>query len=175
LLAALKESCLTTLPRFLFALGIREVGEATARSLAHHFGSVENISAASEEQLLSVADVGPVVAHYIADFFKQTHNLEAVESLIAAGIHWPEIVLVPAEELPLTGQTWVITGNLEQISRADAKAQLQALGAKVAGSVSAKTHGLIAGPAAGSKLTKAQELGITIIDEAELLALLAEH
>ncbi len=175
LLAALKESRLTTLPRFLFALGIREVGEATARSLAHHFASIENISAASEEQLLSVADVGPVVAHYIADFFKQAHNLEAVENLIAAGIHWPEIVLVPAEELPLTGQTWVITGNLEQISRADAKAQLQALGAKVAGSVSAKTYGLIAGPAAGSKLTKAQDLGITIIDEAELLALLAEH
>ncbi len=175
LLQALETSKNTTLPRFLFALGIREVGEATARNLAKHFGQLEALAEASEEQLLEVPDVGPIVAHYIADFFKQPHNLEAVQALQNAGLVWPDETPADAASLPLAGQTWVITGNLSEISRSDAKSHLQDLGAKVAGSVSAKTTALIAGPAAGSKLTKAQDLGIEIIDEAALLALLAEH
>jgi DNA ligase (NAD+) len=175
LLQALETSKNTTLPRFLFALGIREVGEATARNLAKHFGNIAALAEADEEQLLEVADVGPIVAHYIADFFKQSHNLEAVQALQDAGLTWPDETPADAASLPLAGQTWVITGNLSDISRSEAKGHMQDLGAKVAGSVSAKTTGLIAGPAAGSKLTKAQDLGIEIIDEAALLALLAEH
>jgi len=174
LLAALEKSKSTTLARFIFALGIREVGEATALALARHFGNFEALSAASEERLLEVSDVGPVVADHLRQFFDSTSSMAVVAELRAAGVHWPDLEQA-ADELPLSGQTWVVTGRLEQLSRDDAKAQLQALGAKVAGSVSAKTTCVVAGPGAGSKLDKAQSLSIPVIDEAEFLALLAGH
>lgn len=173
LLRALEASKNTTLAKFIYALGIREVGEATARNLARHFGRFEDIAAASEDTLQRVDDVGPIVAHFIADFFAQPHNLEAVAALRDAGVHWLDED-VSAQELPLDGLTYVVTGTFSQIKRAEAKTHLQNLGAKVAGSVSAKTHCVIAGPAAGSKLTKAQELGIDVIDEDALLALLRD-
>ena len=175
LLAALEKSRDTTLPRFIFALGIREVGEATALSLARHFGSWESLASAGEESLLEVADVGPVVADHLAQFFDSPTNMQVVASLREAGVHWPDIEARVAQDLPLSGQTWVVTGKLVQLSRNDAKAQLQALGATVAGSVSAKTHCVVAGPGAGSKLKKATELDISVIDEQALLALLEEH
>lgn len=175
LLAALQESKQTTLPRFIFALGIREVGEATALSLARHFGSWSALVAASEQQLLQVDDVGPVVADHLRQFFDSASSMQAVESLRAAGLSWPDIERLPAQSLPLAGQTWVVTGKLEALDREDAKSYLQALGAKVAGSVSPKTTCLVAGPGAGSKLLKAQESGVEIIDEQSLLKLLAAH
>jgi len=175
LIAALEDSKTTTLPRFLFALGIREVGEATALNLARHFGKLEGIMAADLESLQSVDDVGPVVAQRIVDFFAAEHNRDVVAALQAAGIHWPESEPAPQPaELPLTGQTYVVTGTMSSLSRNDAKARLQALGAKVAGSVSAKTHCLVAGEKAGSKLTKAQELDVEIIDEETFLERLGE-
>ncbi len=175
LLAALEKSRDTTLPRFIFALGIREVGEATALSLARHFGSWESLAGAGEESLLAVADVGPVVADHLAQFFDSPTSMQVVASLREAGVHWPDIEARVSQDLPLSGQTWVVTGKLVQLSRNDAKAQLQALGATVAGSVSAKTHCVVAGPGAGSKLKKATKLNISVIDEQELLALLEEQ
>ncbi len=175
LMKALDASKGTSLSRFIFALGIREVGEATARSLARHFGSFEALAEADEAALLAVEDVGPVVAHYIVEFFQQEHNLEAVAQLRKAGLHWPDETPSDSAAEPLVGQTYVLTGTLEVMSRNEAKAHLQALGAKVAGSVSAKTHYLVAGPGAGSKLAKARELGVDIIDESALLDLLREH
>ncbi|OOV88543.1 NAD-dependent DNA ligase LigA [Oceanospirillum linum] len=176
LLDALQQAKHTTLPRFIYALGIREVGEVTAKQLAQHFCDLAVIRNATEEQLLEVPDVGPIVAHHIVTFFRQAHNLEMLDALLAEGIEWPEIEAQPsAEELPLAGQTLVLTGTLNQLKRNDAKAALEALGAKVSGSVSKKTQLVIAGEAAGSKLTKAQELGIDITDEEGLLALLHEH
>ena len=174
LLAALDKSKTTTLPRFIFALGVREVGEATALSLAQHFGSWEKLVAASEEQLLEVPDVGPVVADHLRQFFDSGSSMAVVAELRAAGVEWPDLDQADAGEQPLAGQTWVVTGKLEQLTRDEAKAHLQALGAKVAGSVSAKTTCLVAGPGAGSKLSKAESLGIEVIDEQALLALLAE-
>ena len=175
LLAALEQSKHTTLPRFIFALGIREVGEATALSLARHFGSWEALHQAREEALLEVDDVGPVVADHLVQFFDSRSSMQVVEALRASGVGWPDLELAPQDDLPLAGQTWVVTGKLEQLSRNDAKAHLQALGAKVAGSVSAKTTCLVAGPGAGSKLTRATELKIDTIDEAALLGLLSLH
>lgn len=174
LLAALEKSKHTTLPRFIFALGIREVGEATALALARHFGNWEALAAASEERLLDVGDVGPVVADHLRQFFDSEGSMAVVRELRAAGVSWPDIA-VDTVDLPLAGQTWVVTGKLEQLGRDDARARLQALGAKVAGSVSAKTTCVVAGPGAGSKLGKAQELGVEVIDEAAFLALLAAH
>lgn len=171
LLAALEKTKSTTLSKFIYALGIREVGEATARNLARHFVSLEAIMAADEESLQGVDDVGPIVAHFVADFFRQPHNLEAVAALRSQGVHWPDEVAT-ANGLPLDGLTYVVTGTFSQIKRSDAKTYLQNLGAKVAGSVSAKTHCVIAGPAAGSKLTKAQQLGVDVIDEQALIELL---
>ncbi|WP_281704234.1 NAD-dependent DNA ligase LigA [Aeromonas taiwanensis] len=168
LVAAIDAARSTTLPRFLFALGIREVGEATALNLANHFLTLDALRAASVEQLLAVADVGEVVAKHVYYFLRQPHNVEVLEALLAAGIHWPAIEKKEAAEQPFAGKTFVLTGTLTQLSRNDAKAALQALGAKVAGSVSAKTDVLVAGEAAGSKLAKAQELGITIWTEEEL-------
>lgn len=165
----------TSLPRFLFALGIREVGETSARNLAMHFGSLPALMEASEEQLLEVDDVGPIMSEYILSFFAESRNRKEVERLQAAGVHWPDIEVKSDDELPLKELTYVITGTLEQISRNEAKAALQELGAKVAGSVSAKTSVLVAGPGAGSKLKKAQDLGIEIIDEDALIALLSQH
>lgn len=174
LVAAISDSKQTTLARFLYSLGIREVGEATAANLAAHFKTLELIQNASIEDLLKVADVGAVVAKHIHHFFAQAHNLEVVNALIDNGVNWPAIEQVDEAALSLKGQTWVLTGTLTQLNRNDAKAQLQALGAKVAGSVSKNTDCLVAGEAAGSKLAKAQELGIKVIDEQALLALLAQ-
>lgn len=173
LLEALQRSKSTTLARFIFALGIRHVGEATARDLARHFGSLEAIMAADEEALLQVPDVGPVVAHSIHSFLAQPHNREVLQQLRAQGIHWPDVDVPEASAQPLLGQTVVLTGTLPTLSRDQAKAMLEAAGAKVAGSVSKKTSFVVAGAEAGSKLEKAQSLGVPVLDEAALLALLA--
>ncbi len=175
ILLALENTKKTTLAKFIFALGIREVGEATARNFANYFGSFEALAAADEESLQKVPDVGPVVAHFVAEFFSQESNREAVDKLRAAGIYWDNIEVASPEALPLNGLTYVLTGTLEALSRDDAKAHLLALGAKVAGSVSAKTDYVVAGPGAGSKLAKAEELGLKVMDEAALLELLREH
>lgn len=169
---AIKQAKTTTLARFLYSLGIREVGEATAANLAQHFAEFERIRTASVEQLLEVSDVGEVVAKHISQFFAQPHNIEVIEQLLEAGITWPAIEQADESQLSLKGQTWVLTGTLTQLNRNDAKAQLQALGAKVAGSVSKNTDCVVAGEAAGSKLAKAQELGVKVIDEQGLLDLL---
>jgi DNA ligase (NAD+) len=174
LLDALERSKRTSLPRFIFALGIREVGEATALALARHFGNWEDLAAASEQQLLGVSDVGPVVADHLRQFFDSASSMAVVAELRSAGVSWPDIA-VDLSALPLAGQTWVVTGKLEALDRDEARARLQALGAKVAGSVSAKTTCVVAGPGAGSKLGRAQELGVEVIDEAAFLALLASH
>ncbi|XDF37867.1 NAD-dependent DNA ligase LigA [Paracidovorax avenae] len=171
-LAALEKSKHTTLPRFLFGLGIRHVGEATAKDLARHFGGLDAIIGASVEQLLEVNDVGPIVAEAIHTFFAQPHNLEVVEQLRACGVTWKEGPPAERTTLPLAGKTFVLTGTLPTLSREDAKERLEAAGAKVAGSVSKKTHYVVAGEEAGSKLTKAQELGVPVLDEAGMLALL---
>ncbi|MEZ5606838.1 MAG: NAD-dependent DNA ligase LigA [Burkholderiaceae bacterium] len=174
LLEALQKSKQTTLARFLFALGIRHVGEATAKDLARHFGTLDAAMAADIDQLAQVPDVGPVVAASIHTFFAQPHNREVVEQLRAAGITWPEGAPSAAALQPLAGKTFVLTGTLPSLSREEAKALLEAAGAKVAGSVSKKTHYVVAGFDAGSKLDKAQALGVPVIDEAQLRALLAE-
>ena len=174
LLAAIEASKQTTLPRFMFGLGIRHVGEATAKELARHFGKLDAIMDASEAQLLTVSDVGPIVAKSLRTFFDQPHNREVVEQLRACGVTWEEsevgeAVLTPK---PLAGKTFVITGTLPTLSRDEAKDMLEAAGAKVAGSVSKKTDYLLAGADAGSKLEQARELGVAVIDEALLLAML---
>lgn len=175
ILAALNNSKKTTLAKFIYALGIREVGESTARNFANYFGSFEAMAAAEQEALQLVPDVGPVVAHFVAEFFEQDSNRAAVTALRDAGIHWDNIEVASPEALPLNGLTYVLTGTLEALSRDDAKAHLLALGAKVAGSVSAKTDYVVAGPGAGSKLAKAEELGLKVMDEAGLIDLLREH
>lgn len=172
ILAALEKSKQTTLPRFLFALGIRQVGESTAKDLAGHFGSLDAIMQASVDQLLQVNDVGPVVAQSIVLFFSQPHNGEVVEQLRACGITWPEGAPSERALQPLAGKIIVLTGTLPNLSRDEAKDKLEAAGAKVSGSVSKKTSYVVAGAEAGSKLSKAQELGVPILDEAGLLALL---
>jgi DNA ligase (NAD+) len=174
-LASIEKSKHTTLPRFLFGLGIRHVGEATAKELARHFGKMDAIMDATLDQLLQVADVGPIVAQSLRTFFDQPHNREVVEQLRACGVTWAEGEPTAGASLPLAGQTFVLTGTLPTLSRDQAKDMLEALGAKVAGSVSKKTHGVVAGAEAGSKLDKAQELGIPVLDEAGLLALVAQH
>ncbi|MBQ0753549.1 MAG: NAD-dependent DNA ligase LigA [Gammaproteobacteria bacterium] len=171
LVAALAESRGTTLPRFLFALGIREVGEATALALSKFFGGLEAVMAADEELLQRVPDVGPIVASRIRHFFQQQHNLDVIRSLRDAGVHWQEFDPSDAAgEQPLDGETWVLTGSMNILSRDQAKAYLIDLGAKVAGSVSAKTTVVVAGEKAGSKLDKAEKLSIPVIDEAEFIA-----
>ena len=174
LLEQIEHSKQTSLERLLFALGIREVGESTAKALARHYGSLPPLLAASEEQLTEVADVGPVVASRIRHFFNDERNQQVVQSLIDAGLHWPEHAPAQAPEGPLVGQTMVLTGTLS-MPRDRAKALLESLGAKVSGSVSKKTSAVIAGAEAGSKLTKAEALGVPVMDEEGLLALLAEH
>jgi DNA ligase (NAD+) len=175
LVAALEKSKQTTLARFLFSLGIRHVGEATAKDLARHFGRIDAIMDASEEQLLAVRDVGPIVAHSIRTFFEQPHNREVVEQLRAAGVTWEEHdgAVADASPKPLAGKTLVLTGTLPTLSRDEAKALIEAAGGKVSGSVSKKTHWVVAGEEAGSKLDKARELGVAVVDEAGLRALLA--
>ena len=175
LVAAIDASRNTTLERLLYALGIRDVGESTAKTLARHFGALAPLMAADEETLRTVPDIGPVVAARIAHFFAEPHNREVIAALQANGVHWKEGAPQRASEGPLAGQTVVLTGGLESMSRDDAGAKLEALGAKVSGSVSKKTSFVVAGEAAGSKLVKAQELGLEIWDEARLLEFLAEH
>jgi len=172
LVLALARSKQTTLPRFLFSLGIREVGETTAVSLAKHFGSLEELAQATDEMLQTVPDVGPVVARHVHQFFGSGSNNALLTRLLAAGVQWPDIEIKTAAQLPLLGQTYVVTGTLLEMDRSQAKAKLEALGAKVAGSVSKKTDALVAGANAGSKLSKAQELGIDVLDEEALLELL---
>lgn len=174
LVNSLQISKKTTLSRFLYSLGIREVGEATAANLALHYKTLEAIKKAGIESLKSVSDVGEIVAKHLYYFLRQEHNLEVIEQLITAGVHWPEIQAVDESELSLRDKTFVITGSFDAMSRNDIKAALQALGAKVAGSVSKKTNTLVAGAAAGSKLTKATELGIEILDESAILKLLGK-
>jgi DNA ligase (NAD+) len=169
---ALEKSKGTTLPRFLFGLGIRHVGEATAKDLARHFGQLDRIMDASVEQLLEVNDVGPVVAQSIRTFFDQPHNREVVEQLRACGLHWEEGEPAAQAPKPLAGRTFVLTGTFPTMSRDQAKDLLEAAGAKVAGSVSKKTDYVVAGAEAGSKLEKAQALGVDVLDEAGMLALL---
>ncbi len=173
ILAALEQSKQTTLPRFLFALGIRHVGESTAKDLARHFGNLDAIMNATAEQLLQVNDVGPVVAQSIRLFFDQPHHREVVEQLRACGVAWPEGAPSERALQPLAGKTVVLTGTLPTLSRDAAKDMLESAGAKVSGSVSKKTSYVVAGAEAGSKLSKAQELGVPVLDEAGLLALLA--
>jgi DNA ligase (NAD+) len=173
-IAAIDKSRATSLARFLYALGIRQVGETTAKDLARHFGEFDRLMDASLEQLLEVNDVGPVVAQSIHTFFAQPHNREVVEQLCAAGIHWPEHDgSADRTPKPLAGQTFVLTGSLPTLAREDAKLLIEAAGGKVSGSVSKKTHFVVAGEEAGSKLDKARELGVAVIDEAALRAMLA--
>ncbi len=174
LVDAIEKSKTTTLPRFLFGLGIRHVGETTAKDLARHFGDIHKLMDASVEQLLEVADVGPIVAQSVHDFFEQQHHKTIVDLLIAAGIKWPAIEGTASDaHRPLLGKTLVITGTLPTLSRDEAKDLIEAAGGKVSGSVSKKTNWLVAGEEAGSKLEKAQALGVEILDEAGLQALLA--
>lgn len=170
-LNALEKSKSTTLARFIYALGIRHVGESTAKALARHFGTLDALLEASEEQILAVDDIGPVVAQSILSFLADPLNRELIEQLRAAGVHWEENEPERVHQ-PLAGKTFVLTGTLPTLKRDDAAAMIEAAGGKVAGSVSKKTSYLVAGDDAGSKLAKAQELGIPILDEAELLTLL---
>jgi DNA ligase (NAD+) len=174
ILVALEKSKQTTLPRFLFGLGIRHVGESTAKELARHFSSLDRVMDASVEKLLEVNDVGPVVAQSLRTFFDQPHNREVVEQLRACGVTWAEGAPAERAPQPLAGQTFVLTGTFPTLKREEAKALLEAAGAKVVGSVSKKTDYLVAGAEAGSKLAKAQELGVAVLDEAGMLALLNE-
>ena len=176
LLDALEKSKQTTLPRFLFGLGIRHVGEATAKALARHFGTLDAVMDATEEQLTEVSDVGPIVAKSLLTFFEQPHNREVVAQLRACGVRWEESEggrPAAAPPKPLAGKTFVITGTLPSLGRDEAKDRVEAAGGKVAGSVSKKTDFVVVGAEAGSKLLKAQELGVVVIDEAALLTLLA--
>ena len=179
ILDALNQSKKTTLARFIYALGIRNVGEATAKDLARHFGSLSAIEAASIEELQQVPDIGPIVAESMINFFAEPHNTQTIAQLIApeaqggAGIHWDE------HESPVgtgifSGKTLVLTGTLPNLTRDEAKMMIESAGGKVSGSVSKKTDFVVAGAEAGSKLEKAQELGVNVINEVELLRLLSE-
>lgn len=174
MLTAIEESKSTTLSRFIYAIGIKGVGETTAQNLAQHFGDLPPLMEASIEALEAVPDIGTITAELIYNFFRAEHNVEVIEALQQAGVHWDKVEQVVSDNLPLEGQTWVITGTLVEsgMSRDDAKARLQALGAKVSGSVSAKTSALLAGEKAGSKLTKAESLGVRVVLEEEFLALI---
>jgi DNA ligase (NAD+) len=174
LLAGLAKSKRTTLARFLYGLGIRHVGETTAKDLAKHFGGIDRVMEASVEQLLEVDDVGPVVAQSIRTFFDQPHNREVVEQLRASGVQWTEGAGAADDAVPrpLAGKTLVLTGTLPTLSRDDAKELIEAAGGKVSGSVSKKTDYVVAGSEAGSKLDKARELGVAVLDEDGLRALL---
>ena len=174
-LAALEKSKQTTLGRFLYALGIREVGTVTAQNLAQHFGFLDRIMAADREALIAVADVGEIVAQHVLNFFAEPHNRSIIEQLRDAGINWQEQEPESPQAAPLNGKIAVITGTLSSLTRDQAKHYLQQLGVKVTGSVSAKTDFLVAGEKAGSKLAKAQTLGIEIFDEDQLIVLLAQH
>ena len=173
LIQAIEKSKQTTLAKFLFALGIREVGEATGQTLAKNFGALEAILDADLEALLEVDDIGPVVAYFIRDFFRNPDNVAIINALRESGVSWSDIDVTARDSQPLKGQTWVLTGAMDVMSRAEAKDRLQDLGAKVAGSVSAKTTRVVAGPGAGSKLNKAESLNIPVMDEPDFIAFLA--
>ena len=173
IVAALEASKRTTLARFVYALGIRHIGETTAKDLARHFGAIDRLMDASPDQLLEVDDVGPVVAQSLHTFFAQPHNREVVEQLRAAGIAWTELDgSADRSPKPLAGRSFVLTGTLPTLARDDAKSMIEAAGGKVSGSVSKKTHFVVAGDEAGGKLDKARELGVEVIDDAALLAML---
>ncbi len=173
LVNALNAAKKTTLVKFIYSMGIREVGEATAANLSQHFLTLAALREATEKELLAVQDVGSIVAKHILSFFREPHNNHVIDELLANGIHWDDIQKPSDDEIkPLEGKTVVLTGTLYKMTRSEAKARLQAMGAKVTGSVSAKTDMLVAGESAGSKLTKAQELGIQILDENALLAMI---
>ncbi|WP_201543549.1 NAD-dependent DNA ligase LigA [Psychrobacter sp. H7-1] len=174
MLRAIEESKKTTLARFIYALGIRGVGETTAQNLAQYFGDLPELMGASIDALEAVPDVGHITAELIYNFFRAEHNIEVINALQQAGVYWDKVEQQALDNLPLDGQTWVITGTLvaSGMSRDDAKAHLQALGAKVSGSVSAKTSALLAGEKAGSKLTKAQSLGVRVVLEDEFLKMI---
>jgi DNA ligase (NAD+) len=171
----LENSKQTTRAKFMYSLGIREVGEATAANLAAHYCELEGIKQADLDSLQEVSDVGVIVAQHLVNFFAEDHNVQVIDELLAVGITWPKIEKIAVDSLPLAGLTYVLTGSLQEMDRTEAKAKLQALGAKVAGSVSAKTSCVVAGEKAGSKLTKAQDLGVDIMNEAQMLALFQEH
>jgi DNA ligase (NAD+) len=171
--AAIEGSKATTLARFIYALGIRHVGETTAKDLARHFGGIDALMAADEKALLEVHDVGPVLAESIARFFGERHNRDVIAALRKAGVHWPETAPQRASAGPLAGLTFVLTGTLPELTREDAKARIEEQGGKVAGSVSKKTSYVVAGADSGSKLSKAVELDIPVLDEAGLLKLIA--
>ncbi|HEX5638725.1 MAG TPA: helix-hairpin-helix domain-containing protein, partial [Burkholderiaceae bacterium] len=171
---ALDRARSTTLERFIYALGIRHVGESTARDLARHFGALEPLEQATEPELLAVPDVGPVVASAIARFFAEPHNREVIAQLRAAGVHWKDSAPQRAAAGPLVGKTFVLTGTLPTWTRDEAKGRIEAAGGKVAGSVSGKTDYVVAGEEAGSKLDKARALGVAVIDEAALRRLLED-
>lgn len=173
LLAAIENSKHTTLARFIFSLGIRNVGESTAKDLAAHFGNLDDLMSADESALIEVPDVGPVVAQGIAQFFAEPHNKEVVEQLRASGVCWPEFQARSGKRGELAGKTFVLTGTLPHMSRDEARERIEASGGKVAGSVSKKTDYVVAGAEAGSKLNKAQELNITILDEEALIGMLS--
>ncbi|MDY6815527.1 MAG: NAD-dependent DNA ligase LigA [Pseudomonadota bacterium] len=175
LIKAIEGSREPVLWRFLYALGIREVGEATAKALASHFGTLEAIADADEEALQEVPDVGPIVAGHIRSFFDQPHNQETLQALKDAGVRWQEEVVEQQDKKPLQGETWVLTGTLSGMTRDEAREKLETLGARVAGSVSKKTACVVAGEAAGSKLARAEQLGVPVLDEEGLLKLLKEH
>ncbi len=178
LLAAIEKSKQTTLSRFIYALGIRNVGEATAKDLARHFGRLEPLLAADEAQLMRVPEVGPVVAASIRNFCAEAHNLDVIEQLLAAGVHWPDaqpVTVVDSALLgKLAGKSFVLTGTLPSLTREAAKEMIEALGGRVAGSVSKKTDFVVAGADAGSKLERARQLGVAVIDEAQLLEILEQ-
>jgi len=172
ILSAIETSKQTTLARFIYALGIRGVGETTAQNLAQQFGDLDSLMAANIDKLLQTPDVGAITAELTYKFFRAPHNIEVITALREAGVHWDKVEQVVSEGLPLDGQTWVITGALDSMARDEAKAKLQALGAKVSGSISAKTTALLAGDKAGSKMAKAEKLGVKVVGEEEFLAML---
>ena len=171
---AIEASKHTTLARFIYALGIRGVGEGTAQNFAQQFGDLDALMTADIETLIKTPDVGEITAELTYEFFRAPHNIEVITALREAGVHWDKVEQVASEGLPLDGQTWVITGALDSMARDEAKAKLQALGAKVSGSISAKTTALLAGEKAGSKLTKAEKLGVKVVGEDEFLAMVGE-
>ncbi len=171
-LAAIEKSKETSLPKFLYALGIREVGEVTAMNLANQLKTIETIMNSSQEDFEAIKDIGPVAAEHLVNFFANQNNRQIIDDLIQLGVRWPAIKQIAEEEQPLLGQTWVLTGSLSQMTRQEAKQKLIELGAKVSGSVSSKTSCLVAGESAGSKLTKAEALGVKVIDETAFVALL---
>lgn len=171
---AIEASKQTTLARFIYALGIRGVGEGTAQNFAQQFGDLDSLMNADIETLIKTPDVGEVTAELTYKFFRAPHNIEVINSLLEAGVHWDKVEKKSANDLPLDGQTWVITGALDSMARDEAKAKLQALGAKVSGSISAKTTALLAGEKAGSKMAKAEKLGVKVVGEDEFLALVGE-